>query len=245
MPSVLEDRAVRGPAAIGTLNEGVLHAQLKDWYRQPGDRVEELVDGFIVDLVRGELLVEIQTGSFAPLRRKLERLTRHHRVRLVAPVPLLRTIVRVSDEGRQLSSRRSPRRGRVEDIFNRLVSLPALLFLSPARNGNSRAAQALMDRFYGKPVKATLTLAPPSPIPLVLASMTLEEMPAASADKSETHERRHSTEAAAERPPAGARMSNIAKRFRQSAKRGSVERCGRAPSGTSRSSFLREERRTP
>jgi hypothetical protein len=48
-------------------------------------------------------------------------------VRLVAPVPLLRTIVRVSGEGEPLSSRRSPRRGRVEDIFNRLVSLPALL----------------------------------------------------------------------------------------------------------------------
>jgi hypothetical protein len=127
MPSVLGDCAVRGLAAIGTLNEGALHAQLKDWYRRPGDRVEQLVDGFVVDLVRGEFLVEIQTGSFAPLRRKLERLTRHHRVRLVAPVPLLRTIVRVSDEGEPLSSRRSPRRGRVEDIFNRLVSLPALL----------------------------------------------------------------------------------------------------------------------
>jgi hypothetical protein len=127
MPSVLEDCAPRGLAAIGTLNEGVLHAQLKDWYRRPGDRIEQLVDGFVVDLVRGELLVEIQTGSFAPLRRKLEQLTRHHRVRLVAPVPLLRTIVRLSDEGEPLASRRSPRRGRVEDIFNRLVSIPALL----------------------------------------------------------------------------------------------------------------------
>jgi len=74
MASVLEDSAVRGLAAIGTLNEGVLHAQLKDWYRRPGDRVEQLVDGFVVDLVRGELLVEIQTGRFAPLRRKLEQL---------------------------------------------------------------------------------------------------------------------------------------------------------------------------
>jgi len=66
--SVLEACAARGIAAIGTLNEGALHAQLKDWYRRRGDRVEQLVDGFVVDLVRGELLVEIQTGSFAPLR---------------------------------------------------------------------------------------------------------------------------------------------------------------------------------
>jgi hypothetical protein len=62
--------------AIGTLNEGALHAQLKDWYRRRGDRIEQVVDGFVVDLVRGNLLVEIQTGSFAPLRRKLDLLTR-------------------------------------------------------------------------------------------------------------------------------------------------------------------------
>ena len=128
MHSVLEvaasqDREFR---AIGTLNEGALHAQLKDWYRRRGDRIERVVDGFVVDLVRGDLLVEIQTG-FAPLRRKLELLTRHHRVRLVAPVPLVRTITRLSDEGEPLSTRRSPRRGRIEDIFNRLVSIPSML----------------------------------------------------------------------------------------------------------------------
>src|SRR5262245_61818440 len=113
--------------AIGTLNEGALHAQLKDWYRRSGDRVEQVVDGFVVDLVRSDLLVEIQTGSFAPLRRKLELLTRHHRVRLVAPLPLVRTITRLTDEGEPLSARRSPRRGRIEHVFERLVSLPSLL----------------------------------------------------------------------------------------------------------------------
>ena len=129
MYSVLEVDASRQAEtpAIGTLNEGALHAQLKDWYRRHGDRIEQVVDGFVVDLVRGNLLVEIQTGSFAPLRRKLDLLTRQHRVRLVAPVPLVRRIIRLSDEGEILSARRSPRRGRVEDIFNLLVSIPSLL----------------------------------------------------------------------------------------------------------------------
>ena len=127
--SVLEATASRSSArtGIGTLNEGALHAQLKDWYRRDGDRIEQVVGGFVVDLVRGNLLVEIQTGSFAPLRRKLDVLTRSHRVRLLAPVPLVRRIIRLSDEGEVLSTRRSPRRGRVEDIFNRLVSIPSLL----------------------------------------------------------------------------------------------------------------------
>jgi hypothetical protein len=112
---------------IGTLNEGALHAQLKEWYRRPGDRVEEKVDGYVVDLVRGGLLVEIQTAGFAPLRRKIDSLLAEHRVRVVAPVPLSRRIVRLSDDGEILSARRSPKAGRVEDVFERLVSIPSLL----------------------------------------------------------------------------------------------------------------------
>ena len=112
---------------IGTLNEGALHAQLKAWYQRPGDRLEQVVGAHVVDLVRGETLVEFQTGGFSPLRRKLDLLSGPYRVRLVAPVPVSRQIVRLSDEGEVLSSRRSPRRGRLEDVFARLVSIPALL----------------------------------------------------------------------------------------------------------------------
>lgn len=113
--------------SIGTLREGRLHAQLKEWYRRPGDRLEQHVDGYVVDLVRGDLLVEFQTGGFAPLRRKLEALTRTHPVRLVATVPLTRRIVRLGPGGQVLSTRRSPKHGRLEDVFARLVSIPALL----------------------------------------------------------------------------------------------------------------------
>lgn len=112
---------------IGTLNEGLLHSQLKAWYRRRGDLLEQGVDGYVVDVVRGRTLVEIQTGGFAPLRRKLERLLDGHRVRLVAPVPVTRRIVRLSPDGEVLSARRSPLRGRPLDVFARLVSLPALL----------------------------------------------------------------------------------------------------------------------
>jgi hypothetical protein len=112
---------------IGTLNEGALHAQLKQWYRQPGDRLERKVDGYVIDLVRGDLLVEFQTGGFAPLRKKLDVLAQEHRVRLVAPVAVTRRIVRLSDAGEILSSRRSPRRGCLHDVFDRLVSIPALV----------------------------------------------------------------------------------------------------------------------
>jgi hypothetical protein len=112
---------------IGTLNEGALHAQLKEWYRRPGDLLEQKVGGYVIDLVRDELLVEFQTGGFAPLRTKLDRLAQEHRVRLVAPVAVNRRIVRLSNEGEILSSRRSPRHGCLHDLFDRLVSIPALV----------------------------------------------------------------------------------------------------------------------
>jgi len=112
---------------IGTLNEGSLHAALKQWYARPGDLIEHPVDGYVVDLVRDELLIEVQTGGFSPLRAKLEDLTDRHQVRLVAPIPATRTIVRVTDGGQLLSRRRSPKHGRYEDIFTRLVSFPALI----------------------------------------------------------------------------------------------------------------------
>ena len=112
---------------IGTLNEGALHAQLKEWYRQPGDLLEQEVGGYVIDLVRGDQLVEFQTGGFAPLRKKLAALAEEHRVRLVAPIAVSRRIVKVSDAGEILSSRRSPRKGCLHDVFDRLVSIPALI----------------------------------------------------------------------------------------------------------------------
>jgi hypothetical protein len=38
---------------IGTLNEGHLHASLKEHYSRPGDLMKEVVDGYVVDLLRG------------------------------------------------------------------------------------------------------------------------------------------------------------------------------------------------
>ena len=53
---------------IGLLNEKPLHAALKEWYARPEDRFEVSVDGFVIDVVRGNLRVEIQTGNFAAIK---------------------------------------------------------------------------------------------------------------------------------------------------------------------------------
>lgn len=41
-------------SGIGLLNEKSLHASLKQWYAQPGDRFEVAVDGFVIDIVRND-----------------------------------------------------------------------------------------------------------------------------------------------------------------------------------------------
>jgi hypothetical protein len=112
---------------IGTLGERSLHAALKEWYAQPGDRQEVEVDGFVADIVRGDLLIEIQTGNFTALKGKLPRLVADHRVCLVYPVAARKWIVRVDADGQPVSRRKSPRRGRVEDLFKELVRIPTLL----------------------------------------------------------------------------------------------------------------------
>lgn len=114
------------PRSIGTLNEAPLHAGLKAWYAAPGDRLEVPLEGRVIDLVRGDLLVEVQTASFGSIRAKLEQLLERHPVRLVHPVAAERWIVRQDADGRVLGRRRSPCRGRVEDAFDELVSLPRL-----------------------------------------------------------------------------------------------------------------------
>ena len=112
---------------IGTLGERSLHAALKEWYARPGDQLEAAVEGFVIDIVRGDLLIEIQTANFSALRRKLTALTEGHAVRLVHPIAREKWIVRLDAGGRPVGRRRSPRRGRVEDLFNELVHLPTLI----------------------------------------------------------------------------------------------------------------------
>lgn len=117
-----------GGSGIGTLGERSLHAALKDWYALSGDQREIKVDGYVIDLVRGDLLIEIQTRSFSALRRKLTRLTESHPVRLLHPIAQERWIVKLDADGEtQLERRKSPRRGCIEHIFTELVSIPHLL----------------------------------------------------------------------------------------------------------------------
>ncbi len=122
-------RAARAAEGFTTYREGSLHAALKDHYAglATGSRVEAVVDGFVVDVVGPDELIEIQTRGFAGLRRKLEQLVETRRVVVVHPMALEKWLVVIDAEAAIIRRRRSPRRALPLDLFDELVSIPALL----------------------------------------------------------------------------------------------------------------------
>ena len=85
-------------SGIGLLNEKQLHASLKEWYAQPGDRFEVAVDGFVIDIVRDGLLLEIQTANIASIKSKLINLVRAHRIRLIYPIAEEKWIIKLAKD---------------------------------------------------------------------------------------------------------------------------------------------------
>ena len=108
---------------IGTLNEKPLHAALKRWAAEDGDRFEVPVGRFVADIVRGDQIIEIQTGSTAVLRRKLAALLGRRSVRLLIPIPVRKTIRTLDGSGTEIRSRLSSKRGTLLDAFHELINL--------------------------------------------------------------------------------------------------------------------------
>jgi len=103
------------------MHESSLHLGLKQFYTQDGGLVEWWVDGYQVDVFKDGLLIEIQTGNFSALKSKLERLLEKHPVHVVYPVALEKTIVIKDPHSDTILRRKSPKKGRVEHVFNELI----------------------------------------------------------------------------------------------------------------------------
>jgi hypothetical protein len=107
--------------------ESSLHSAIKKWCFLEGDKFEVNVDGFVVDIVRGDLLIEIQTANFSAIRPKLLHLLNEHKVRLVYPIPRVKWILhRSPTTGETFGRRRSPKKGGLPDLFSELMRIPTL-----------------------------------------------------------------------------------------------------------------------
>ena len=74
-------------AKIGMLNEGALHAALKQDYLGESGLAEVPFGGFVADVVRDGVIYEVQTSSFSGLGRKMLALADLSPVVLVHPIP--------------------------------------------------------------------------------------------------------------------------------------------------------------
>jgi hypothetical protein len=109
------------------MTEYSLHSEIKDWYKISGDELEVKVKDFRIDILRDKLLIEIQTGNFTSIKKKLLKLLLNNQVRLVYPIAKLKWIVHVSRLGEFVRRRKSPKKGKLLDLFHELVHAPSLI----------------------------------------------------------------------------------------------------------------------
>lgn len=119
---------MRQGGGIGSLSEKTLHSALKYYYEPDDSKHEAECGGFIADIKNDGGIIEIQTGSFFHLKRKLEAFLKEGPVTVVHPVIRQRLIIGVEKEtGEIKSKRRSPKKGRLQDAFGELVHLGGVL----------------------------------------------------------------------------------------------------------------------
>ena len=113
---------------IGTLGERSLHAALKYYYEPVEDFHEVPVGQFVADIKRGNHIIEIQTGSFNKLRRKLEVFLDEFEVTIVCPVAYVKHIEWIDEAtGEVLKRRKSPKQGSCYDVFRELYKIKTFL----------------------------------------------------------------------------------------------------------------------
>ncbi|MDR2747179.1 MAG: hypothetical protein LBB77_06995 [Treponema sp.] len=117
-------------AEIGTRRESALHRALKFRYSGENGRTEQVFGEYVCDGVTetGEI-IEVQTGSFGPLKEKAERLAAGGALRIVHPVIITKFIETYGKNGTLIRRRKSPRRGSPWDLFRSLLYAPELPLL--------------------------------------------------------------------------------------------------------------------
>jgi hypothetical protein len=117
---------------IGTNNESSLHRTLKFEYAGPDGKTEETAGEFVADGKRADgEYIEVQTGSFGPLKKKVKELALKNKVRIIHPIAQKKTIevYKPGKKGVLLYRRKSPLKGTLWNLFDALMYAPELPLL--------------------------------------------------------------------------------------------------------------------
>ena len=144
----LAQTRARQTGGIGTLGERTLHAALK-YALEPDETYHEVkTEGFVADIARPGGIVEVQTGSFYPLQKKLSVFLRQGAVTVVYPIAAVKWIIWVDPETGELSApHKSPRPQRVTDVLWQLYWLRGLLTSPEAENLTVRVLSLEMREY--------------------------------------------------------------------------------------------------
>lgn len=118
------DRARQG---IGTLGERSLHAVLKEYFRGPEEVAEARVGPYVADLQGPGGIVEIQTRGFERLRGKLEYFLPLGPVTVVYPIPAVKWLVWLGEDGSATPRRKSPKRAQACEALPELSKIKPYL----------------------------------------------------------------------------------------------------------------------
>ena len=116
--------------SIGIKKESSLHRSLKYRYSGIDGETEAMAGSYICDACTSDgELIEVQTGSFGPLKEKAKELCKKHKLRIIYPIIIRKAIELYDTQGRLLRKRNSPRKGSTWDLFNALIYAPELPLL--------------------------------------------------------------------------------------------------------------------
>ncbi|MCL2410432.1 MAG: hypothetical protein FWC97_02200 [Treponema sp.] len=116
--------------SIGIKNESSLHRTLKFQYVGKEGKTEAQIGEFVADgISSGGEVIEVQTGSFAPLVKKVKKFSKAGKVRIVHPVAVTKILEVYDEDGVLISKRKSPKKGSIWNIFDALVYTPILPFI--------------------------------------------------------------------------------------------------------------------
>lgn len=113
---------------IGTLSEKTLHNVLKNYYSGSEDCQEIPINEFVADIYMDGHIIEIQTGNFNKLRRKLDSFLNEYKVTIVYPLVYNRYLIYIDKEtGRLSEKRKSNRKDNYYTAFRELYKIKQYL----------------------------------------------------------------------------------------------------------------------
>ena len=110
--------------------ESSLHRSLKFQYSGSNGTTETLLGDYVCDALTSDgEIIEVQTGSFGPLKEKVKNLTKSARLRIIHPIIIQKHIELYDAAGVFVHKRKSPRKGSRWDLFKALIYAPQLPLL--------------------------------------------------------------------------------------------------------------------